>query len=58
MSSELHSIEVYHSVELLLLVSMFFLLAIPRFFLFTRETIITLVKNILVDSSLCTHLSH
>ena len=41
MHSELHGNVVYHGVELLLLVSMLFLLAIPKSFLILKEFLYT-----------------
>ena len=46
MHSELHGNVVHHGVELLLLVSMLFLLTIPEFLLILKEFFYTLVCTV------------
>ena len=53
MSSELHRIEVYDSVELLLLVSMLFLLAIPKSPFIFKGNFITLVCTLFTYPNDC-----
>ena len=56
MHSEFHGNMVHHGVELLLLVSMLFLLAIPKFLLILKEFLYTSLYSFCISKGLWLHL--
>ena len=57
MHSELHGIVVHHGVELLLLVFMLFLLAIPKSLLIVKEFLYTSLYSFCISKGLWLHTS-
>ena len=55
MQSELHKNVVYHGVEVLLLVSMLFLLAIPKFLLILKKFLYTSLYSFCISNRLWLH---
>ena len=55
MQSELHGNVVYHGVELLLLVSVLFLLAIPKSLLILKEFLYTSLYSFCISKGLWLH---